>query len=67
MRCIHRFDSIIQNQHHPFCVCVCVRVIGHHLGNEIVDMVASVNEIHTDSSAPRITVDTDWADGLISR
>lgn len=36
------------------------------LGNEIVDMVGHENEIYS-KTTQRITEDTDWADGLISR
>ncbi|KAG4074600.1 hypothetical protein HA402_004471, partial [Bradysia odoriphaga] len=35
-------------------------------GNEIVDMVGHENEIYS-KTTQRITEDTDWADGLISR
>lgn len=37
-----------------------------HTGNDIVDLVSHENEIYSETSR-RITVDTDWADGLISR
>lgn len=39
---------------------------GNFAGTEIIDAIAQQNEIDSDS-VPRISVDMDWADGLISR
>lgn len=35
-------------------------------GNEIIDLISQENDIYAEN-VQRITVDTDWADGLISR
>lgn len=35
-------------------------------GNEIIDLITQENDIYSEN-VQRITVDTDWADGLISR
>lgn len=36
------------------------------VGNEIIDLITQENEIYSEN-IQRITVDTDWTDGLISR
>lgn len=40
--------------------------IGFPIGSDILDSSTHENEVYSDNSQ-RITVDTDWADGLTSR